>query len=367
MASPAVAHESALDLLDDWGQEHVCTPGPRHRDLLAFCGMLLCVAIVAALVGAGLLLARMQLPQVRHTPPVFEGLENRPDRPTGPAAAAVNVLLVGTDRRSDVPTTGTGAAAPMWIFGQQRADTIMVVHIAADRSSAQVVSLPRDSWVDVPGYGSAKLNAAYSWGGLPLTVETVEQLTGVRIDHVALVDWSGFASLVDTLGGVEVTVPQRVVDSARGIVWPAGHDILDGDAALAYVGQRYGLPAGDLDRVRRQQAVVRALVAQIQQSRLQSDLSTLTDLVGDVLRDVSADETWSLEGIVALVWSLRALGPGEVDYLTAPVAGTPYIGDQSVVALDAGLGAELWRAVREDRADRWLLDHSQLETPETVR
>ena len=83
---------------------------------------------------------------------------------------------------------------------------MMLVHIPADRASVQVMSIPRDSWVAVPGHGDAKINAAYSWGGPTLMIQTVEQLTGVRIDHIALTDFNSFVGITDALGGVEITL-----------------------------------------------------------------------------------------------------------------------------------------------------------------
>jgi LCP family protein required for cell wall assembly len=338
----------------------------RRRDLMALIGLLCCAALIAGLVSATMAWAQSQLPEVRRTEPAFTGLENRPARATGEAAEALNILLLGTDRRSDVPTTGEAAEAEAWVAGEQRTDTMMLVHVAADRRSAQVVSLPRDAWVPVPGHGPAKINAAYSLGGLPLAVETVEALTQVRIDHVAVVDWAGFSSLVDLAGGVQVRVPETVVDSIRGLTWTAGENLLSGEEALAYVGQRYGLPDGDLDRVRRQQVVLRTLMQDSLHAEMRRHPDQVRAFVGEVLEHVAIDETWSLSGILAFCASLRDLRSADIRYLTVPVAGLGHEGDQSVVHLDPGLGTRLWTAVRDDRAGAWLDRHPDLETAATT-
>jgi len=230
----------------------------RRRILLA--ALVTLAIMVGAPVAVGLYLGHQLNANVTRLHGMFPPAVGRPVHPsTGPAADAMNILLMGSDRRSDVPTTGDAAEAPAWVVGEQRSDTMMVLHVDADRQGASVISIPRDSWVDVPGQGPAKINAAYSLGGPALAVATVEKLTGVRIDHVAVVDWDGYKAMINTLGGVDVTIPRTVHDSYRDKTWTAGTHHLDGAEALLYARERAGLPGGDLDRVQRQQAVLRAL------------------------------------------------------------------------------------------------------------
>jgi len=303
---------------------------------------------------------------LQRLPGVFAGLDDRPTRATGRAAEAVNILVLGTDRRSDVPTTGSSSAAPAWVPGAQRSDTVMLLHIDADRRGASAVSVPRDAWVDVPGHGPAKVNAAYSYGGPRLAVHTFEQLTGVRVDHVAVIDWTGFAAITDCLGGVDVTIPEPVYDSARDITWPVGSHRLTGAEALAYVGERYGLPGGDLDRVRRQQAFIRALVRDSLTQEMLTSPVLVHDFLDTVSRHVSVDESWQLSDMAALGFSLRHLRTARIDFLTAPVTGTGRVAGQSIVRLDRAAGAGMWRAVRSDTMDRWTARHPGLLTPEIV-
>jgi LCP family protein required for cell wall assembly len=319
---------------------------------LLVCGLSLFTLLVAAVGVAGHHLnsnvARVD---------VFEGLHHRPARATGPAADAVNILLLGTDRRSGVPTTGTDAGAPAWEAGAQRSDTMMLLHIDAERSAASVVSIPRDTWVDVPGHGWAKINAAYSWGGPSLAVQTIESFTGVHIDHVMIIDWSGFADLVDAVGGIDVTVPATVTDSAHDVTWTAGQHHLDGAQALLYVSQRYGLPNGDLDRIARQQVVLRTLMGTAIDCCAFGSPWRLYDFVDTVTKHVTVDSGWSGVAIAKLAFTLRHLRPDDVTYVSLPIAGFGDEAGQSVVYADRAEDRVLWAAVRDDRVAGWIGDH----------
>jgi LCP family protein required for cell wall assembly len=330
--------------------------------------LLVCLFVLGAVpVGAVLYVGWHLDHNVHRIPGAFDGLTNRPAKPTtGSAAHAVNILLLGTDRRSDVPTTGDDAAAPAWVPGAQRSDTIMIVHISGDRQTASVISIPRDSWVPIPGHGYGKINAAFSYGGPSLAVETVEQLTGVRIDHLAVIDWDGFIALTDAVGGVDVDVPTTVYDSARNITWTAGRHHLDGAQALNYVGQRYGLPGGDLDRVARQQAFLRSLMQTALHQKMRKDPKMLYDFLDTVTQHLSVDSGWSISSMAKLVASLRDLRSANIGYLTAPVAGFGQEGDQSVVDLAQKADRQLWQAVSEDRMQQWSAIHWADLTPDVV-
>lgn len=345
------------------------TPHPRHPLRNALVGLLVCGLLLALVLTAGAFWVQHRLTShITRIDHVFSGLTRRPPVPTeGPAAHAVNILLLGTDRRSAVGTTGSEARAPEWIPGAQRSDTLMLVHIDGDRRGASVVSIPRDAWVPVRGHAMQKINAAFSYAGPSLAVQTVEDLTGVRIDHLAVVDWTGFEQLTDAAGGVTVTVPRTVTDSARGITWTAGVHTLDGRQALAYVRQRYGLPGGDLDRVRRQQSFLRSLMQASLHTQMRKDPAMVYDFLDTVTRHLSVDSDWSVDDMARLMISLRDLRSARIRYLTVPVAGLGREGDQSVVFLDWMRDAGLWRAVRQDRVEAWLDHHPTAETGDVVR
>lgn len=288
---------------------------------------------------------------------VFAGLDHRPARATGAAADSMNILLLGTDRRSDVATTGSDAQASDWIPGQQRSDTIMILHLDADRRGASLVSIPRDTWVNVPGYGQNKINAAFSFAGPSLAVQTVEDFTGIHIDHLAVVDWDGYAALIDAVGGVDVNIPITVHDSARDITWKAGTHHLDGQQALDYVGQRYGLPNGDLDRVARQQAVLRTLSQQVMSDGVLSSPKGAYDLVDTFTQHLSVDSDWSGTDMAKLALSLRHVRAHDVTYMTMPVAGFGDESGQSVVYADDKTADELWRDMRDDQVREFVANH----------
>jgi LCP family protein required for cell wall assembly len=279
-------------------------------------------------------------------------------QPTAVPNTGTTFLLVGLDARSDVPTTGTEAKAPAWKAGAQRSDTMMLLHIAADRKSASIVSLARDTLVDIPGHGKAKINAAYSWGGPSLMVETVQNLTGIRIDHIAVIDWNGFRALTDAVGGVDITIPQTIEARGDARQWDAGTHHMDGAEALLYVRERHGLPNGDLDRSKRQQNFLRALMIQTMDAGTLGSPARLTGLlqaVGDV---VSVDDRLSNTDLYELAWSMRGLRPDGVRFMNAPFGGFDSTADgQSVVLLDRPAAATLWEAVRNDRMEQYLAEH----------
>lgn len=327
--------------------------------------------VLALPVGAAWYLQHRLTSQIGRLDGVFEGLRES-DRPAKPApgtpgAKAVNILLMGTDRRSDVPTTGSSAEAPEWIAGAQRSDTLMLLHIDGGRQVAAVVSIPRDAWVPIPGHGEGKINWAYSFGGPALTVATVERLTSIRIDHLAVVDWEGFKELTDHIGGVDIDVPETVVDPQNHVTWAAGQQHLDGQRALLYVRQRYGLPGGDLDRVKRQQAFLRAVLQGSLHQEMRKDPRMLYGFLDTVARNLSVDSGWSTSQMVELAFSMRSFESANLRFLTAPTLGTGQVGSQSVVRLDEAADRDLWRDLRTDRIDQWSAVHWQELTAATVR
>ncbi|MFJ1758470.1 LCP family protein [Kitasatospora sp. NPDC088134] len=279
------------------------------------------------------------------------------EQPTAVPHSGQTFLLVGLDARSDQPTTGKDAKAPAWQVGAQRSDTMMLMHISADRKSVALVSIPRDTWVPVPGHGSAKINAAYSWGGPALMVQTVQDLTKIRIDHVAVIDWNGFRALTDAVGGVDITIPRTIEAKGDAREWLAGTHHMDGAQALLYVRERHGLPNGDLDRTKRQQNFLRSLMLQTMNSGTLSSPSRLTGLLGTIGDVASVDDRLSNSDLYDLAWSLRAVRPDGVHFMNAPFGGFDTVDGQSVVLMDNGAAGVLWDAMRTDRMDDYLAQH----------
>jgi LCP family protein required for cell wall assembly len=266
-----------------------------------------------------------------------------------PSKGGETFLLVGLDSRSDLPTTGKDAKAPEWKPGAQRSDTMMLVHLPADHKHVYVVSLPRDSWVAIPGHGHAKLNAAFSWGGPPLLIDTVQRLTRVSVDHLAVIDWSGFKELTDAVGGVDITVDKTVPrHNGPGGVWTAGTHHMNGSEALDYVRERYGLPRGDLDRTHRQQNFLRAVLSKVLTGSTFTNPLKLKRTLDRLTSVVSVDDRLSNGDLRDLVWNMRHVRSSGMVFMNAPVSGFDMIQKQSVVLLDANGTSALWEAMRND-------------------
>ncbi|WP_456597021.1 LCP family protein [Blastococcus sp. SYSU DS0552] len=267
---------------------------------------------------------------------VFAGLDDT-QRPAAAESAALTFLVVGSDTRADVPE------------GERpdgRSDVMMLVRFAADRQQAQVISLPRDSWVAIPGYGMSKLNAAYAYGGPTLLVQTVENMTGVRIDHYAAMDFQGFVQMTDSLGGVDVQVAETT--SNGPYTYQAGLNRLDGEEALFYVRQRYGLPGGDFDRVKRQQQYLRSVFGALSRQNVFTDMGALDGFMVALTDAMAVDEGLSNTDLLGMAYELRSLRPDAVTFLTAPVAGTGREGAQSVVYLEPTRAEQMWGYLRTD-------------------
>ncbi len=311
------------------------------RRFLTALGVLL--VVVVAVVGGGLwYLTDRYAGNIGRVTDVFadldEGARPAPSTPTEAAGEEpVTFLLVGTDSRD---STGEGIAAG------GRSDTIMIARLSGDRRHAQLVSIPRDSWVEIPGYGRDKINAAYTHGGPSLLVRTVEQVTGVRIDHYVAIDFEGIGEVTDALGGVDVVVAETT--SNGPYTFPAGVNHLDGDRARWYLRQRYGLTGGDFDRVRRQQQYLEAVFSRLFTSGTLTDPARLDDALLAVSRAVTVDDTLGNGDLLGLAYSLRDLRPEDVDSFTAPVLGTGTEGSASVVYLDEVTGERMWAYLRTD-------------------
>jgi LCP family protein required for cell wall assembly len=271
-------------------------------------------------------------------------------RPT--PTAGENVLLIGSDSRAQGDPDGGPAAAG------GRSDTLMLAHVPADRQHVYLMSIMRDSWVEVPGHGRAKMNAAYAWGGVPLTVQTVEHLLDIRIDHVAEIDFAGFEEMTDALGGVTVDSPGAF--SARGHDFTAGANRLDGAAALAFVRERYAFVDADHTRVRNQQAFMRGVVNGLLARGTVTNPGRIQDFVAATSAHLSVDVGFSFARMAELGWSLRAVRADDLVTFTVPTAGSGTSPDgQSVVTLNQLAVGALSQALRSDDVAGWLADNPQ--------
>jgi LCP family protein required for cell wall assembly len=279
----------------------------------------------------------------------FQALPER-SRPRPAPNDATNILMLGSDSRISV-------APADWVRGAQRTDAIMIAHIPADRSEVTVTSIPRDSWVNIPDHGPGKLNAAFSLGGPPLMIQTVEKVTGVRIDHIVIADFEGFKDITDELDGVRINVSKKAGDEPAGFA--AGPQTMDGETALRYVRQRHDVPGGDFDRVKRQQNWIRAVTLKTLDKGTLTSPFQLNSVLGSLTSAIAADDAFSIGKMRSLAISLRGVRGSDVAFLTAPVASTGRSpdGKQAIVKLDTAANRALWTAVATDTMDAWLQAH----------
>lgn len=285
----------------------------------------------------------------------FGGMQDRPNGSKG-----TNFLLVGTDGRDHL-SPGEKRAYHLGGAPCHCTDTIMLVHLSKDDSRASVVSIPRDTYVRLPAAPGrpaagasatrpAKLNQAYAQGGPKLTVRTVEQLTGVHVDHYLEVDFTSFMKTVDVLGGVPVCTTHPLKDSYSGLDLPAGTTLLDGGQALQYVRARHMDPAADLGRMQRQQRFLAQVVRKVTSGGTLTDPFKLRKVVSTVLGSVRADQGLDSEDLIRLARAMKGFSPSSSEYASVPLRNTslhvPGIG--STVTWDPTKAGRLWAAIRAD-------------------
>jgi len=299
----------------------------------------------------------------------------RPDPPAEPTEA-LNILLMGADNPTQLvekPTIAELLAEDGWTPGFYRSDTVIVVHIPADRSGAYLVSVPRDSYVriyDAQGrpQGKNKINEAFAAYGPFGTWRTVENLTGFRLDHMGIIDYAGFRDLTTAIDGVDVYIPKDVYDSKLDQQWTEGTVHLEDQLALNYVRMRYGLLNGDFDRVARQQNFLRAVMRKVLADGTVGNPLKFTDTVESITRNLTIDEGWSNGELRSLALSMRGLqgkqGEKKVRFVTLPFDRYDTIDGLSVNIIDVERSRELWRAVRDDRLSAYLEDNPEDELAE---
>ncbi|MFZ4107391.1 MAG: LCP family protein [Candidatus Planktophila sp.] len=291
---------------------------------------------------------------------VFGSLSKRPDKPN----TALNYLLVGSDTRVGltkeqskllrVGTTKSAAGA--------RSDTMLLVHINKARDKATIISIPRDSLVTIPAHQSSlykdrtvaaakgKINAAYAWGGAPLLIQTIEQETGVRIDHYIEIGFAGFAGMVDALGGIQVCTKRDINDPNSHLVLSAGIHTLDGVEALKYVRTRDFDGMGDIGRMQRQQQFMSAVLRKVTSTGVLLNPIKLVNFFNAAIATVQTDTQLNRSDLITLAKQLKNLSASKVRTLTIPLgnanARVPGLG--SVVTWDKVLAPDLFNRLRED-------------------
>ncbi|MFE4540698.1 LCP family protein [Streptomyces scopuliridis] len=276
------------------------------------------------------------------------------ERPTPVALDAQNILLVGSDSRSGEGNSKYGRDDG----GSQRSDTTILLHLAADRKSATAMSIPRDLMVEIPSCAKpdgtrsqaqfAQFNWAFEAGGAACTIRTVEKLTGIRVDHHMVIDFSGFTDVVDAVDGVEVCLAEPVNDVQARLELPAGRQTLDGEQALGFVRARHGIGDGsDTQRMDRQQRFLGALFKKVQSNGVLLNPARLYPVLDAATKSLTTDSGLnSLSDLYELARSMRSVPMEKVQFLTVP--RQPYTQDPNRDELVEPAAKALFERLRDD-------------------
>ena len=281
------------------------------------------------------------------------------DRPAASSTGAMNVLVLGSDSRAGDDGKLAGGISD----GTARSDTAMLIHVNQAHNHAVVVSIPRDTLVSrpsctgtsagtkgtvLPEATGVMFNTAYEVGGPACAVKTVESMTGLRMDHFIELDFSGFAKLIDALGGVTVTTTVSIDDSLSGLHLPAGTHHLDGVDALAFVRTRHGVGDGsDLGRIELQQQMIRSVMTQAEGLDLFSSPARLYDLADTATSSLTTDsDLGSITSLISFAEGLKGVGADNVTSVTMPTVTAPSDPNR-LVAVDPQAD-DLWAALAGD-------------------
>jgi len=245
-------------------------------------------------------------------------------RPAKVNRRVTNYLIIGSDSRDDVPRSEWKRLGLNSEPGR-RSDTMLLVHIPADHEGAYVLSFPRDLYVDLPGLGKERINAAYSLGGPALAIKTVESLTDVHIDHYLEVNFLAFARMVDALGGIDICVPKAMKSKKARLNLPAGKHRLNGPTALAYVRARtfdrdseFQDPTADLGRIKRQQQFIGAMIRRAVSSQTLLRVDRLVRFLDRATKSLKADKDLKFSELKDLGLRFRNLDPKRVVFASVP-------------------------------------------------
>ncbi|WP_237551694.1 MULTISPECIES: LCP family protein [unclassified Streptomyces] len=294
------------------------------------------VVVVAYAVGVGI----WAVGQIQRT----DALGDYSGRPS--AGKGTNWLLVGSDTRKNL-TKEQQKELHVGSDSGDETDTVIVLHYGA--SGPYLVSIPRDSYVSIPGHGKNKINAAFALGGPELLTRTVEQATGLRLDHYAEVNFAGFVDVVDALGGVEVCVPKDLSDSYSGADFKAGCQTMNGTQALAYARDRHSYANGDLGRVQAQRQLISAIADKALSPGTLLAPWKLLPFLNASLDALTVDRDAGLLNLGKLGLEMDDISHGDGSTTTVPIATEPYVpGVGDVVEWNESEAAALFSALRAD-------------------
>ena len=344
---------------------------PRSHRRIVLRVVVVTQLVLAILTGAAVNLAYRNLDGDIKSQDITELLTDRPEKEEveGPMEP-LNILVMGTDDRSCEGCAIDGEA------GGGGSDTTLLIHVSADRQEAYGISLPRDALVTrpdcvsedgktIPGGDLEMFNTAFALGGPACTIQTVEQLTGVLVDHYVTVDFNGFVDMVDAVGGVEVCIPKDVDDPAHNIYFDAGTQTLEGRQALNYVRERYVLSANsDIGRMKRQQAFIASMINKVVSAGTLTRPDRVFGFLKAATRSITVDEELgSIKDLVDLALQFRDTGLGDIEFVTVP--NEPYEPDPNRLVW-SDTAAKLWKRVAKDKSLTRKLDRSSISAQDPV-
>jgi LCP family protein required for cell wall assembly len=250
-----------------------------------------------------------------------------------PAGTGTNYLIIGNDAGPD----RVGA----------RSDVMVLVHVPADHSQVTLIHFPRDLYVSIPGKGKNKLNAAYAFGGGPLLVKTMQNMLGIRVDHVAMLGFEGFKAMTDAVGGVDVDVEEPSKDD--GYDFNVGTMHMTGDMALAFVRERKQLSEGDISRGRRQLAFIKALMLKTLDKDVLLNPVRLSEFIDAATKNLTVDQKLDVGTMRSEALAMRDLRGNDIRFITAPFTGFGMTAQgASIDIVDEVKMADLGEAIRTD-------------------
>jgi LCP family protein required for cell wall assembly len=306
----------------------------RPRPIMAVLAVLLSVAIIGSVATYFYLDSRLTRKNV---------LVDYPRRPT--AGSGQNWLITGSDSRQGLTRKQERKLATGHDVSGMRSDTIMVLHMPANGNRAVLISLPRDSYVPIPGHGFDKINAAYAIGGPRLLAETVQNVTGLRIDHYMGIGFGGFVHVVDAIGGVRLCLKTPLVDPAAGLHLHKGCQVLNGAEALGFVRTRHNFATADLQRIQNQRVFLRALLRKLTSAGVIANPLSGLPAASGVAGTLTVDRGTHLLQLLQVAFALR-----NPITTTVPIAGnimTP--SGQDALKWNTTAALKLFHEIRDDQ------------------
>ncbi|MGO3150533.1 LCP family protein [Glutamicibacter sp. BW77] len=322
-------------------------------------GVLLSVVslVVVAALGAGFYVFNLQhnFNSKSNTLAINYTEEQQSLRPVkNPDDGSMNILMLGVDHADENEAESAALDGAV----SQRSDSMMLVHIPEDRKQIYVMSLVRDMWVDVPGYGQHKLNAAVELGGVPLLMQTVEGLFDTKVDHVAMIDFAGFRELSTALGGVKVTNEIPFTANDTDYFYPEGEITLEGDRALRFVRERKSFSDGDYQRVKNQRTFLMAAVNQMLSNDTLTNPTKLYNIVDKVSPYLTFDSEFDAATMVGLGMQLKNVDTKNLEMFTMPTAGSSTSPDGQSIELASELAiSQISEALQTDSMVKYLAEN----------